>query len=207
MQIIMTHILLVRHGQTAWNRSDRFRGRADVPLDEVGIAQAEATGKRIAAQWQLQAAYCSPISRALHTAQAVARPFHLTVQTHPGLTDIDFGAWQGLSAAEVRARWPVELDQWYNAPHLLHIPGGETLDMMRTRAMQAVNELVARHSDETIALVSHSVINRVILLGVLGLGNERFWHIGQDTCAINVIDATKDDFTLVSLNDTCHLRD
>jgi probable phosphoglycerate mutase len=203
----MTHILLVRHGQTAWNRSDRFRGRADVPLDEVGIAQAAATGRRIAAQWQVNAVYCSPISRALHTAQAVARPFNLTAQPHEGLTDIDFGEWQSLSPAEVHARWPVELDQWVNAPHLLHIPGGESLEMMHTRAMQAVNELVVRHPDETIALVSHAVINRIILLGVLGLGNDRFWHIGQDTCAINVIDAAGGDFTLVSLNDTCHLRD
>ena len=202
----MTHILLVRHGQTAWNRSDRFRGQADVPLDEVGTAQAESTARRIASQWLVNAVYSSPISRALNTAQAVARPFNLSVQPHSGLTDINFGLWQGLSLEQVRARWPVELDQWYNAPHLLHIPGGESLDIMRLRAMQAVNELVARHADETIALVGHAVINRIILLGVLGLGNDRFWHIGQDICAINVIDAAGGDFTLVSLNDTCHLR-
>jgi probable phosphoglycerate mutase len=105
----------------------------------------------------------------------------------------------------VRARWPQELDDWYHAPHRLRIPGGESLDMMRSRSMAALNELAARHVEQTIALVSHAVINRVILLGTLGLGNERFWRIGQDTCAINVIDAADGDFTLVTLNDTCHL--
>ena len=70
-----------------------------------------------------------------------------------------------------------------------------------------MNELAARHAGETIVLVGHTVINRLILLGVLGLGNERFWRLKQDTCAINVFETDKDDFILVSLNDTCHLRD
>ncbi|MCL5996347.1 MAG: histidine phosphatase family protein [Chloroflexi bacterium] len=202
----MTRIILVRHGQTAWNKIERFRGRADVPLDEVGLAQAEATGRRVAAQWPLNAVYSSPISRAYHTAQAIAKHFHLPVEVHEGLTDIDFGQWQGLSPDEVRARWPEQLDAWYHTPQRLHIPGGESLDIMRARGMAAVDELTARHDGQTIALVGHTVINRVILLGMLGLGNERFWHIGQDTCAINVIEAQESDFILASLNDTCHLR-
>jgi broad specificity phosphatase PhoE len=201
----MTRIILVRHGQTAWNKSDRFRGRADVPLDDVGLAQAEATGRRVATQWTIRAVYSSPMSRAHNTAEAIARHFNLPVQTHNGLADINFGLWQGLLPDEVKMRWPQELNDWYQAPQRLHIPGGESLDMMRARSMAAINELAARHAEETIALVGHAVINRVILLGVLGLGNERFWHIGQDTCAINVIDAADGDFTLVTLNDTCHL--
>jgi len=86
------------------------------------------------------------------------------------------------------------------------IPGGETLASLRDRGMRAVNELAARHEGHTIVLVGHTVINRIILLGVLGLGNERFWHIRQDTCAINVFEVEKNDFVMVSLNDTCHLR-
>jgi probable phosphoglycerate mutase len=88
----------------------------------------------------------------------------------------------------------------------MRIPGGETLDDLRTRGMAAVKELAARHAGQTIVLVGHTVINRIILLGVLGLGNERFWHLRQDTCAINVFEADDGEFTLVSLNDTCHLR-
>jgi probable phosphoglycerate mutase len=83
----ITRILLVRHGQTEWNRVERFRGRADVPLNETGLAQAEATGRRIAAEWQPTAIYSSPLSRAVKTAEAIANHFALPVQIHPGLTD------------------------------------------------------------------------------------------------------------------------
>jgi broad specificity phosphatase PhoE len=72
--------------------------------------------------------------------------------------------------------------------------------------MQTVSELAARHVGETVVLVGHTVINRIILLGVLGLGNDRFWHLKQDTCAVNVFEAENDDFVRVSLNDTCHLH-
>lgn len=201
-----TIFVLVRHGQTEWNRIERFRGQADVPLNETGLAQAEATGRRVAGQWQPVAVYSSPLSRAVKTAEAIARHFDLSVQTHPSLIDIDYGEWQGLTPDEARTRWPEQVDQWYNHPEQVHIPGGETLDDLHTRAMQTVKELASRYSGQTIVLVGHTVINRIILLGVLGLGNDRFWHLRQETCAINVFETDGEDFTLVSLNDTCHLR-
>ncbi len=202
----MTRILLVRHGQTAWNQAGRFRGRADVPLDEVGLAQARAAGKRIAAQWRVSTVYSSPMTRTMQTAQAIAEPFGLSVQPREGLADIDVGQWQGLTRDEVRARWPVELDLWHHAPQRVHFPGGEALAEVRARAMRTVDEVVAQHADETIALVSHEGVNRLILLSVLGLGDERLWHLGQDTCALNVIDAAGGDYTVDRLNDTCHLN-
>lgn len=202
----MARIVLVRHGQTEWNRVERFRGRADVPLNDVGLAQAEATGRRVAAEWRVSAIYASPLSRAVRTAEAIAAHFGLPVRVHPGLADIDYGRWQGLTPEEARARWPEQVDAWYHAPERAQIPGGETLAELRERAMATVRELAARHAGETIVAVGHTVINRVILLGILGLGNDRFWRLRQDTCAINVFEAEGDDFTLVSLNDTCHLR-
>jgi probable phosphoglycerate mutase len=201
----MTRIILVRHGQTEWNRIERFRGRADVPLNETGIGQAEATGQRVAAKWRPVAIYSSPLSRSVKTAEAIARHFDMLVEVHSGLADIDYGEWQGLSPEEVRSRWPKMLDAWYNTPHLARIPDGETLDSLRQRAMETVNDLAARHAGDTIVLLGHTVTNRIILLAVLGLGNDRFWRIRQDTCAINVFETDQDDFILVSLNDTCHL--
>jgi broad specificity phosphatase PhoE len=202
----MTRIILVRHGQTEWNRVERFRGRADVPLNETGLAQAEATGKRVASEWQPMAVYSSLLSRAVKTAEAIARHFNLPVQIHDGLADIDYGQWQGLTPDEAQERWPDIHHAWYDLPNTARIPGGETLDELRARGMAAVNELAARHTGQTIVLVGHTVVNRIILLGVLGLGNDRFWHLRQDTCAINVFEVENGDFTLVSLNDTCHLR-
>ena len=202
----MTRIVLVRHGQTEWNRIERFRGRADVPLNQTGLFQAELTGRRIADEWRPVAIYSSPLSRATRTAEAVAWHFDLRVQIHPGLVDIDYGEWQGLTPDEARQRWPDIVNSWYDAPHIARIPGGETLDDLRARGLKTVNELSVLHKSETIVLVGHTVINRVILLGVLGLGNDRFWRLRQDTCAINVFEAEGDVFTLASLNDTYHLR-
>ena len=202
---LMAKIILVRHGQTEWNRIERYRGRADVPLNAAGLAQAEATGEHVAARWAVAAVYSSPLSRAVQTGEAVAKHFDLAVQPHPDLVDIDYGAWQGFTPEEVRQRWPELSDTWYHRPHMVRFPEGETLDELRSRAMRTVSSLTDLHYSDTIVLVGHTVINRVILLGILGLGNERFWHLRQDNCAINVIEKDQEGFTLVVMNDTCHL--
>lgn len=202
----MTCIVLIRHGQTEWNRVERFRGRADIPLNETGLSQADATGKRVAAEWRPAAVYSSPLSRAVKTAEAVAERTDLTVSTHPGLLDIDYGEWQGLTPEEAQERWPKQIEAWFTSPGEARIPGGETLEDLRRRVMPAVKELADRHAGQTIALVGHTVVNRIILLGALGLGNERFWRLRQEPCALNVLEWDGADFVLVSMNDTCHLR-
>jgi len=201
----MTRIILVRHGQTEWNRVERFRGRADIPLNAAGIAQAEAVARRIAADWTPSAVYASPLGRAVQTARAIAAPFELEVRPHPGLNDIDFGDWQGLTPDEAKARWPELVEAWLRTPQSARIPGGESLAGLGERSLRAVRELAARHDGETIVVVGHTVLNRTLILVLLGLGLERFWRIRQDTAAINVIEAENGLFSLVALNDTCHL--
>jgi broad specificity phosphatase PhoE len=201
-----TRIILVRHGQTEWNRIERFRGLVDVPLNDTGLAQAEAAGNRIAQEWQPVAVYSSPRSRAVKTAEAIARHFKLPVQIHPGLEDINFGDWQGLTREEAASRWPKQVDFWFDHPQMAHIPHGDTLKVVRNRLMQTVYELAERHPDQTIVLVGHTATNRIMLLGMLGLGNKDFWRLHQDPCAINVVQTQSREFNLVSLNDTCHLR-
>jgi len=201
-----TTIILVRHGQTEWNRVERFRGRADVPLNDTGLRQAEATGRRVADMGRPVALYSSPLARAVKTAEAIGRLVNLAVEIQPGLVDIDYGEWQALTPDEARSQWPEMVETWYNTPHLATIPGGESLGEIRVRAMRAVGDLAARHAGETIVLVSHTVVNRIILMGVLGIGNERFWRIRQEPCAINVFEVGDGDYTLVSMNDTCHLN-
>jgi phosphoserine phosphatase len=202
-----TTVILVRHGQTEWNRVERFRGQADVPLNHTGLMQATSTGERISSTWKPVAVYSSPLSRAVNTAQTTASLLNLAVQIHPGLADIDYGNWQGLTPEEVRVDWPEELEAWYKTPHLACIPGGESLAKLRERAMAAVNELAGHHPGQTIVVVGHTVINRIILLGILGLGNERFWSLRQEPCSINVFEVGARDYILVSMNDTCHLQE
>jgi broad specificity phosphatase PhoE len=202
---MMTRIILVRHGQTQWNLVEHFRGQADVPLNDTGLAQADAVSRRVSRQWSPTAVYASPLSCAVRTAEAIAQPLGLPVRVHPGLLDIHFGEWQGLTVPEVRARWPELCDSWHSRPDTVHVPGGETLADVRARGLTAVRELCVAHGKQTIVMVGHNVINRVILLGVLGLENEGFWRISQDPCGINVIECVGDAYTLVAMNDTGHL--
>ncbi len=201
----MTTLVLVRHGETEWNRVERFRGRADVPLNETGRAQAAATARRIRQVWTPSAVYTSPLSRALRTAEAIGAEVGLPVNPHPGLLDIDYGAWQGLTPDEVRQRWPEEARAWFERPQTALIPGGETFAQVCERGGHAAGELADRHDGKTIVLVGHTVVNRAIVLSLLGLSGDLFWRIRQDPCAVSVFDAQGGVFTLVTLNDTCHL--
>jgi len=202
----MTRIILIRHGQTAWNKVERIRGQVEIPLDETGLVQAEATARRVVAEWQPLAVYCSPLQRAVQTAQPIARRLGLGIQPVPGLNDMDFGQWQGLSPEEVKARWPDLARAWLRAPHTVTFPGGESLDQVKERSMAALHQIIARHAEEEVAIVGHTVVNRVLLCAVLGLDNSNYWRIGQETCAINVFKWRKGIFFIESINDTCHLR-
>ncbi len=206
IESLTTTIILVRHGQTAWNREERFRGRANIPLDETGLAQAEITARYVLAHWTPAAVYCSPLQRARQTAEKIAEPLQLHERVHPGLLDIDYGAWEGYTPDDLRDQgWEKALETWYTQPHDAPIPGGETLQVVRLRAMGALGEIVERHRGETVVIVAHTVVNRLILLGILGLDNERFWYLGQDTCALNVLEFDGKFFKLVKMNDNCYL--
>ena len=201
----MTQIILVRHGQTAWNREERFRGHADIPLDETGFAQARAVAKRIALQWKPNAIYAGPLERTIQTARPTAELFNLNVQVEPVLIDVDCGEWQGLTPDEVRQHWPNEFDTYLHSPLKFQFPGGESLEAARLRAFQRVHELTQEHVGETVMLVSHTALNRLILLSVLDKDSSDFWRLGQDTCAINVFEFEEDRFQLLLLNETSHL--
>jgi probable phosphoglycerate mutase len=201
----MTEILLTRHGHVPWLEPKRFRGRAELTLTDVGIAQAEATAQRIGKGWRPQAIYASPLGRTLHTARIIAAPLHLPVQPLAELIDIDYGAWQGLTADEAGARWPAEAELWRRRPDLAQLPGGETLQDVLARAARALRLIVARHPQATVVLVAHDSVNRVILLHALELPLARYGQIGQDPCALNRIEATPAGFLVHTLNDTAHL--
>lgn len=200
-----THVLLIRHGQTAWNREARFRGQMDIPLDETGLWQARVTGEYVAARWPLTAIYASPMQRALQTAQAIADIQGLVVQPLEGLVDIHFGDLQGMAVADVQARYPTLLQTWFQAPHTVRFPGGEGLEDVRRRCTAALQTVVERHREQTVAMVAHTVVNQVLLCAVLGLGNDRFWSIRQDTCAVNWIEWDGKGYRLAMVNDVSHL--
>jgi len=203
----MTKIILVRHGHVEGISPERFRGRADLALTPEGLRQAEATARRIEASWTPAALYASPLSRCRATAEAIGRPFGLTPTPVPGLMDIDYGEWQGLTPDEVGRKWPEMLDTWYRAPHWAAIPGGESLQDVLTRTVAALRDVIGRHPRDTVVLVGHDSVNRVILLHALDLPLSRYRRLGQDPGAINEIEFSKDEFTVRSVNGIDHLKE
>jgi len=203
----MTTFYLVRHGDTAWNRDWRYRGQVDLPLDEVGLAQARAVAGALAPAG-LQAIFASPLKRAFNTAELIAQAAGLTVRPLPDLLDINYGAWQGLSMAEAQTAYPDVYARWQEAPHLVHFPGGESLDDVRSRALRGLLAVAGQYPAKRVGIVGHQVVNRVLLCAALGLGNEAFWRINQDTCCINVFeyDTARYRFVVERINDTHHLR-
>ena len=200
------YILLVRHAQTAWNPGDRFRGRADLDLDEVGVRQAEAIARRLV-QWPVAAIYSSPLRRALRTAEILARPLGWEVQPLEALIDLDFGSWQGLSPEEAARKDGQLYDLWLESPHKVQFPQGESLETVGQRVAQGLEYVMARHPGETVVLVAHRMVCKVVALYLLGMDLCHFWKIEQDVGAINLFE-TRDALPPVALilNDTCHLK-
>jgi len=198
-------IAIIRHGRTEWNEGEgeRFRGRAEIDLNELGLRQAKATAASLS-HWKIDAIYSSPLKRALGTAQILASPFGLEVRPLPGLIDIDYGIWQGLSLEQSKAQDNQLYQLWQQSPHLVTFPKGESLAQVRMRAVAAINHLLAKHAGETVVLVSHKVVCKVLLCYFLGLDNSHFWQIEQDTAAISVVELRDNIFVLKLLNDTCH---
>ena len=203
----MTLIILIRHGQTAWNKIEKFRGQINVPLDETGLAQAKATAQRVGHDWNPVAVYSSPLQRAMETAQAIASRLGQNAQPTDGFIDINFGQLKGLTPDEARQQWPDIAGPWFKVPHTVTFPEGESLHIVRQRSMAALHQIIKRHPDQDVAIVAHNVVNRVLLCAVLGLDNSHYWSIWQDTCAINVIKWHDGTFIVRALNDTCHLRE
>jgi broad specificity phosphatase PhoE len=201
----MTSVYLVRHGQTEWNRELRFRGRADIPLNENGHKQASAIADTLKDKG-INAIYTSPLRRSIETARPVAVVFRIETTTVQGLIDINYGEWEGLAYDEVRQRYADLYRQWEERPDLVTFPNGESLDDARRRAFSAFTEIVEKNRGKSILIIPHRVINKVLLCALLGLSNSYFWRIRQDTGCINVIEYSDRRFVLVTMNDTCHLR-
>ncbi len=200
-----TRIVVIRHGETEWNRVERFRGRIDVQLNEKGRRQALAVARRLSS-WPIAAIYSSPLERALQTAQPLAELCQISVSPLEGIVDIDYGAWAGLSPEEAASQYPALYRTWADNPHLVRFPDGESLEQVRDRVLAALNEVNVTHPEQTVALVSHVVVNRVLVLGAMGLGNASFWRIGQDNAALTILEALDGQYRLQLLNDTCHLE-
>ena len=201
----MSRVYLVRHGQTAWNVGEIFRGRADIPLDETGKGEVHLAGETLKDE-TLHAVYSSPLSRSMETAENIAKFHDISVTPLDAIIDISYGEWEGLGNQEVQQKYPELHALWLSEPHKVLFPGGESLDEVRSRTMAAMEDLLVKHQDENFALVAHRVPNKVICCALLGLDNSHFWRIQQDTACTNLFVYRNGQWIISYMNDTSYLK-
>lgn len=201
------NILLVRHGETAWNREGRYQGRTDIPLSPDGEQQVRRLSERLR-DLSIDVAISSPLSRARKTAEAILAGKSTVLELDDGLLEISHGQWEGKLASDVALSHAEMFGVWRSAPGR-NSPAGpqaETLGDVEARAWAVLERAWMRlEGDQTLLITAHDAVNRVILCRVLGLPLERVWRFRQAPAALNVLTGPSlDDLQLVRLNDSDH---
>ena len=202
-----TRLILVRHGETGMNKQSRYSGRGDVPMSEQGIEQAAAAAARIAViRSAVDVIVCSPLTRCVATAKAIAAQVgNPPVRPDADLIECDFGAWEGLTFAEVRDRWPAELTAWLGSTELAP-PGGESFAQVAGRVRRSVRGVLTAYRGKTVVVVSHVSPLKIMLRDALGAGDALLHRLYLDPTGISVIDTWPDGGVAVrTVNDTAHL--
>lgn len=201
----MTRIILVRHGETEWNKQGRYQGQIDTELSEEGYRQTELVAEALK-DTKIDVFYGSPLKRSYLTAQMIAK-YHgqPKVNIEPRFTEINHGEWEGLLSTEVDNKYADMVQDWKDQPHTVHMPGGEHLDQVQQRSLAALNDIVNKHPDQTVLIAAHDAINKVIVCGVLEIGLQNFWKVKQDNTGISILEFYDNTMRICALNDTCHL--
>jgi broad specificity phosphatase PhoE len=201
-------VLLARHGETPWNAEGRYQGQMDIALSENGERQARLLGERLAGI-PITRAVASPLKRARRTAElALGETRAAMLQSDEGLKEIAHGDWEGLLAAEIRERDPVRLNAWREKPETVQMPGagGESIVEVLDRAWPAFQRACAGlGAEDTLLVVAHDAVNRVILCRILGLPLSRLWTFRQAPTTINLLEGpSAEALEVVRLNDCGH---
>jgi broad specificity phosphatase PhoE len=201
-----TELVLVRHGETVWNRDLRIQGHTDIGLSEAGYEQTRRLAARLARE-PIRAIYTSDLSRACQTARPVAEALGLQIHPTPLLREVSFGAWEGLTASEVEARWPEEYAAWRQDSVRYRPPDGEQIEELQERALACVAEILTAHPGENVAVVGHGGSVKAILCGLMGFPLSLWRRLRIDNTAVSRLLFSPLGPTLTLFNDTSHLSE
>lgn len=202
-----TNLYLIRHGETEWSRDDRFTGVSDIPLTDIGREQANTLSLRLAQSIDsIGGIYSSPKIRSFETAQIIASPRQLSVETMPELTELDYGEWEGLARHTIISEYAHEYRMWSNDPIEASPPSGETGISLLQRAVPTIEQLVEKHEGENIVVVAHNSVNRLLICALLGIPTKSYRvAIKQEPACLNLLRFNPgNSVTLVKLNDIVH---
>jgi len=198
------NLILVRHGETDWNRTGRCQGISDVVLNDNGRKQALELGLCLKGE-KISAVYSSDLARAISTAEEIARHHGLIVEIDSDLREMDQGDFEGLLFTEIRERYAEIMSEWRDNPETLRIPSGETLAEVRERALRAFERLSGRHDGETIVAVSHNLTITTLLCEFTGVGLSGFLGFGIQAASRSTLCLSGGKVVVVDLNDISHL--
>lgn len=204
-----TKLLIVRHGQTDWNSSSRFQGHTDVPLNAVGLAQAQAISRRLSVE-RPAAIYSSDLQRAWQTAQIIQQALPAEARcpliAEPRLREMCFGEWEGLTYSEIQARQHRQLEIWKSDLEHTAPPGGETLLDLKARVQAAYQDILQAHAEATVILVAHGGPLQMLIALALGLPPGRYWQVQLSNASLSELNIYPEGAILNLLNCTEHLR-
>lgn len=201
----MTRIYLVRHGETTWNAEGRWQGTLDIPLGEVGHQQAQALAKHLKDR-PIAAMYSSDLSRARDTAEPLSRAKGLEIQTDARLRELDFGVFQGLTHDEIRAKYPEEERELFVDYLDFVLPEGESRRAVQARVYEMWQEVVRRHPNSEVVVMSHGGPVRLLLLKLFDDQVERMLKVPLPNVSVTTITAEGDKLELEGLGETTHLK-
>jgi len=198
-------LLLVRHGQSTWNREHRIQGQLDPPLSEEGRRQAMRVGRRLA-RHRLVGFYSSDLKRALETAQVIGAETGGSPSPTTALREIYLGDWEGLSTLELARRFPDAWGRWTQEPSWDVVPGGEGAAAFESRVVAEIDSILARHEHGDILVVTHGGVIQVALHRVVGRPNHGLFPFRIENASISVIEKRNGRFVVSGVNDTSHLE-
>lgn len=200
-----TTLILIRHGETHYNRDRRYQGHKDTPLTRKGKKQAKDIALRLSNE-PLDAIYSSDLKRTRYTAEVINRYHSLMINILPQLREIDFGGWEGKTHDEIQREWKGLLDEWENEPSKIRIPRGESIKDLAERIRSTIKKIVSNHPDQRVAVITHGGPIRIILIDALGLGLDDWWKTIASNGGISIIEYQSKKAKVLLQNDTSHLK-
>lgn len=199
----MKRIFLIRHGETAWNREGRFQGQMDIPLNDLGFRQAVAAADALK-DTTVDRIVTSPLSRAVATGHPLALQKGIPIEKVDDLQEIGHGLWEGRTAGDVEKKWPGMLATWHSRPDLLNMPEGESLADVRKRAWPAFLR-VTEGEGESIVVVSHDAVLKVLLCRILGCPLRSFWRFQIANGSITLLELSEKGWRMPLMGESGHL--
>jgi alpha-ribazole phosphatase len=199
----MKRLFLIRHGTTESPGGERFYGSTDLPLSKEGRRQAERLAARLSSV-NVNMIFTSPLERALATTRTIAAKNKISFNIIEGLSEVDFGEWEGLSFEEIQARYPDESEKWLNDPWIFNFPGGESVPDFKARVIRSLQKNIGFEGD--LVIISHGGTLRVLISYLGGIEENEIFRYPLDCAGITILELKGMKSNILVLNDTTHLE-